>query len=87
MEEALKTRHSVGAYKREELWKVMSQARYKEIPFETIDGPKDNFQLEDGTKITVAEGMTAVVLITTDLTIVNDFWTGFEYPDKSPQYP
>lgn len=76
-----KNRHSVGSYSSKEIGKVLAHARGKDVGFETVAGPKENFQLTDGTRISVAEGMTAVVLITSDLEVVGSFWEGFVFPD------
>ncbi len=74
-----KTHYSVGSYKPDALGAVEAHARNKGIPYKTVSGPFDR-KLEDGTKLTVAEGMIAIVLITKDIKVVNNFWDDFVVP-------
>lgn len=76
-----KNRYSVGSYSQNEIGRVLAHARAKKVGFTTVAGPREDFQFEDGTTISVAEGMTAVVLITSDLDVVGSFWDGFVFPD------
>jgi len=76
-----RTRFSVGSYARAELGAVTSHALSKGIGYETVQGPRENFPLADGSKISVPEGQTAVVLIANGPETVSRFWDDFPYPE------
>jgi hypothetical protein len=79
MQERLgRTHYPVGEYTEKEIGAVTKHANDKGIGYSLVQGPMSNFILEDGTKVTVLEGKTAVVLITRDEKAVNDFWDGFK---------
>lgn len=71
---------SVGSYPPDKVGAVTEHALAKGIPFETYKGPLKDFLLPSGLKITVDEGMTAVVLAMSDLEEIQDFWYDFGFP-------
>lgn len=78
-----KTHHSLGSYKWSEFGAVEQHAKKKGLRYETHAGPIKDSQLADGTKLSVAEGMIAVVLITSDIDAVHHFWDDFEIPKQT----
>ena len=75
-----RTHYSVGSYPSQEIGKIVGHAREKRIECETIEGPRKDYQLSDGSKITVPDNQTAVVLVTDDVKQVQHFWDSFEFP-------
>lgn len=72
----------VGSYYQREIEGVTGHAQMKGIGYETIRGPRNDFLLADGSKVTVPEGQIAVVLRTQDPNVVSHFWDGFDFPDR-----
>lgn len=78
-----KTHHSLGSYKWNEVGAVQQHAKNKGLQYETYAGPMNDRQLADGTRLTVAEGMIAVILITSDVGAVHHFWDDFVIPEQT----
>ena len=82
MPERERTHYNIGSYPPAEIGRVLDRVRLKGLGYQTIGGPRENFQLPDGSRVSIPEGHTGVVIITNDLGAIGRFWDGFEVPEE-----